>query len=77
VLAPVVEQDLADFLPDRVRTVELDRIQALDLDGAEASQALDPKELARDFGKAPLADVNPWPPGGARVAENGVPVAVR
>lgn len=75
-LAPVVEQPVADVLPDRMRAVELDRVEPLDLHRPEAAQALDTEELARDLAQAPLADGQPRLPAGARVAENGVPVRV-
>jgi hypothetical protein len=48
--AAVVEQALADLTPGRVRTIEPDRIQALDLDAAETSIALDPEQFAGDLG---------------------------
>lgn len=41
VLAAVVEQALSDILPHRVRPVEADGVEALDLDDAEAAQTLD------------------------------------
>jgi hypothetical protein len=40
---------LADILPGGVRPVELDRVEALDLDGAKALQAFDTQQLARDL----------------------------
>jgi hypothetical protein len=42
-LAAVIQQALANVFPDRVRPVELHRIQALDLDAARASAAFDPQ----------------------------------
>jgi hypothetical protein len=48
-LTTVVEQPVADIFPNRVRPIQLDRIQALDLDATRASVALDPQELARDL----------------------------
>jgi hypothetical protein len=68
---------LAGLPPGRVRTIEPDRIQALDLDAAEASIALDPEQFAGDLGKPPLLDGQPWLPGGARVPEKGLPVFLR
>jgi hypothetical protein len=75
-LAAVVEQALADLTPGCVRTIEPDRIQALDLDAAETSIALDPEQFAGDLGKPPLLDGQPRPPSGARVPEKGVPVFI-
>jgi hypothetical protein len=46
-LAAVGEQPLADVLPHGMRPVETHRVQAPDLDGAEAPQALDAEEVAR------------------------------
>lgn len=76
-LAAVGQQALADFLPGRVRPVQFHGVEALDLDGPEAARALDPEELARDLAQAHLADGQPWLPGGARVAEDGVPILGR
>jgi hypothetical protein len=60
-----------------VSLVMLAFAEPLDLDTAEASIALDPEQLAGDLGKPPLLDGQPWPPGGARVPEKGVPVLLR
>jgi hypothetical protein len=73
-LAAVVEQALADVLPNCMRPEQLHRVEPLDLDTAEASIALDPEQFAGDLGKPPLLDGQPWLPGGARVAEDGVPI---
>jgi hypothetical protein len=75
-LAAVVQEALAHFLPGRTRAVETDRIQALDLDAAQASIAFDPQHLARDFGKSLLLDRYCGPCGGARVPENALPVSL-
>src|ERR1700704_4489135 len=72
-LAAVVEQALADVLPNCMRPEQLHRVEPLDLDTAEASIALDPEQFAGDLGKPPLLDGQPRPPGGARVPEKGVP----
>jgi hypothetical protein len=45
-LAAAVEQGLAHILPNRVRSIKPDRIEALDLDVAKTPQALDAKNLA-------------------------------
>jgi hypothetical protein len=42
-LAAVIEQPVADIFPNRVRPVELDRIQALDLDATVTASAFDPQ----------------------------------
>jgi hypothetical protein len=57
-----------------MRPEQLHRVEPLDLDTAEASIALDSEELARGLAQAHLADGQPWLPGGARVAEDGVPI---
>jgi hypothetical protein len=49
-LATVIEQALANILPDRVRPIELDRIKALYLDAAGAPSAFDPQQLTRNLG---------------------------
>jgi hypothetical protein len=48
-LAAVVKQPFANILPDSVRPIELDRIQALDLDTSRAPGAFDAKEFSWDF----------------------------
>jgi hypothetical protein len=40
-LAAVIEQPPADIPPHRIGAVRLDRVEALDLDNAEAAEALD------------------------------------
>jgi len=66
-LAAVVEQPLTNVLPDRVRPIQFDRIEALYLDTTGASSAFDPKQFARNLRQAHLLDGKPWLPGGAGV----------
>ena len=73
-LAAVVEQALANVLPDRMRTEELHGIEALDLDGPRATPALDPEQFARDLRQPHLLEGQPWPSSGARVLQDAVPV---
>jgi hypothetical protein len=75
-LTAVVEQTLADLAPGRVLPVQLDRVEALDLDGPEAAQAADAEEFARDLRKPALLYGKPRLSGGARVRQQGVPVFV-
>jgi len=48
-LAAVVEQALTDVLPDCMRTVQLDCIEALDFDAAAALGAFDSHQFAWDL----------------------------
>ena len=54
VLAGVVEQPLADLLPDRLGAVQADGVGLLDFDDALAAAARDAQHVALDFGKLPL-----------------------
>ncbi len=47
--AGIVQQALADVLPDRVRTVEADGIGLLDFDGPAAAAAADPQYMLGNF----------------------------
>jgi hypothetical protein len=46
-LACVVEQDVADLIPDRMRPEEPDRIQALNLDDVQTAAALESRSHSR------------------------------
>ena len=49
-LAAVVEQTLSDIFPDRMRSIEPDRIEALDLDAAKTAQAFNTQKLPWNLG---------------------------
>jgi hypothetical protein len=49
-LAAAIEQRLADIFPHRMRPVEPDRIEALDLDAAKTAQAFDTEKLPWNLG---------------------------
>jgi hypothetical protein len=48
-LAAVIKQVLANIFPNDMRPIELDRIEALYFDTAEASSAFDPQQFTRDL----------------------------
>jgi hypothetical protein len=73
-LAAVVEQALANVLPDRMRTEKLHGVEALDLDGPPAAPAFHPEKFAGDLRQPHLLEGQPWPSGGARVLEKRLPV---
>jgi hypothetical protein len=73
-LAAVVKQARTDLSPGRVRPIEPNGIEALDLYGTAAAGAVDSEELPRDLRQPHLLEGNPRPPGGARVPEDGVPI---
>jgi hypothetical protein len=50
-LAAVVEQALANVLPDRMRTEKLHGVEALDLDGPPAAPAGDPQQVSLYLGQ--------------------------
>jgi hypothetical protein len=45
----VILSTLTNVLPDRMRPVKLDRIQALNLDAASTSGAFEPQQLTRNL----------------------------
>jgi hypothetical protein len=72
--AAVVEQTLTDLSPSRVRPIEPNGIEALDLDGPAAAGAVDSEELPRDLRQPHLLEGQPRLSGGARVPEDAFPI---
>lgn len=71
--AGLIEQPLADVLPDRMRPIEPDRVHLLDFDGAQAAYALDAQNVTRDFEEPALLDGQTGFPGRARIGEHSIP----
>jgi hypothetical protein len=72
--AGVVEQALTDLSPGRVRPVEPNGIEALDLDAAGAPGAFNPEQLPRDLRQPHLLEGQPRLSGCARVPEDAFPI---
>jgi hypothetical protein len=51
--AGIVQQSLAEHLPDRLPTLNADRVDSLDFDGPLAAAAINPKHMALDLGQPP------------------------
>jgi hypothetical protein len=76
VLAAVIQQTLADVLPYKAWSIELDRIEPPNLDRSKASQTFNAKQIARDFAKPALLNRKPAFAGGALVGQDRIPPSV-
>jgi hypothetical protein len=78
-LATALEQMPSNFLPRRVPSAKLGRVEPPDLNNSEAAQALDPQNLpgisvrCRDL----ILGRHARPATGARVTENRTPPSIR
>jgi len=71
--AGLVEQPLADILPDGMRPIEPDCIRLLNFDDARTALALDAQDVALDFRESALLDRQLRLSGCARIGQEARP----
>jgi hypothetical protein len=77
ICAGLVEETLADILPDRALPVEPDRVCLLDFDDPQATLTLDAQDVLLDIGEGALLDRLRELCFRSRIGEHGLPHLIR